>query len=158
MGRAWILDTETKGTGAHVAPLEKSGRSARERELATVRLARPPRPTEAPERRLPRQFKVLDVMSGRVLAEGVGAPAVVELLEGARSFIDLRVYAWAPKSQRWRLLTLDEQRELWRFRGEQRSGSATERTNRAERRSNRAKRRSKGAKRRSNRATRRPRG
>src|SRR5262249_2894821 len=83
MGKAWILDTETKGAGAQVAPLQKRGRPARERELATVRLARPPRPTEAPERPLPRKFKVLDVMSGRVLAEGVGAPAVVELLEGA---------------------------------------------------------------------------
>jgi len=157
MGKAWILDTETKGTGAHVAPLQKRGRPARERELATVRLARPPRPTEAPERPLPRKFKVLDVMSGRVLAEGVGAPAVVELLEGARSFIDLRVFAWAAKSERWRLLTLDEQRALWRFRDAQRGGSPTERPNRAEQRSNRAKRRSSRAKRRSNRAKRRPR-
>ncbi len=24
MGKTWILDTETKGTGAHVVPLEKA--------------------------------------------------------------------------------------------------------------------------------------
>jgi hypothetical protein len=39
MAKTWVLDTETKGTGANVVPLEKVQR----------------RPEEAPERRAPRQ-------------------------------------------------------------------------------------------------------
>ena len=38
MAKTWVLDTETKGTGANVVPLEKVQR----------------RPEEAPERRAPR--------------------------------------------------------------------------------------------------------
>ena len=40
MAKTWVLDTETKGTGAHIAPL-KRGERAKSRELALVRF-RPP--------------------------------------------------------------------------------------------------------------------
>jgi hypothetical protein len=44
MGKVWVLDTETKGTGAHVAPLEKAGAEpARPAERVSRR--RRPRPT-----------------------------------------------------------------------------------------------------------------
>ena len=44
MAKTWRLDTETKGTGAHVVPLENAPqRSEAEQELATVTLERPPR-------------------------------------------------------------------------------------------------------------------
>jgi hypothetical protein len=119
MAKIWHLDTETKGTGAHVAPLE-SKRPAREKELSLVTLERPPRPAPpAPEAPAPRTFKVVDVMGARVLAEGIGAQATVELLEQMGSVLDARIYVWMQSVGRWRLLTLDEQKALWQFRGQE---------------------------------------
>jgi hypothetical protein len=106
MARTWRLDTETKGTGAHIAPLEKAReQSASERELATVMLERPPRSVEAPAAPGPLTFKVLDIRSG-------------ELLQAVRSVLDVRIYVWVERRARWRLLNLEEQRALWSFRGQ----------------------------------------
>ena len=118
MAKTWVLDTETKGTGAHIAPLTKRERSGDgERELALVDLERPGRqtPLQAPPE--PLRFKVVDVMSSGVLAEGVGARGAVEVLEGMRSVIDARISVWAPERNRWRLLAMDEAKALWSFRG-----------------------------------------
>jgi hypothetical protein len=119
MAKTWLLDTETKGTGAHVVPLEKARKRPRkERELSTVTLERPPRPGKAPEPDAgPLTFKVLDIRSGQVLGEGIDARATVEVLEEIGSVVDVRIYAWDQKSARWRLLKLEEQRALWQFRG-----------------------------------------
>jgi hypothetical protein len=118
MAKTWRLDTETKGTGAHVVPLEKAPASlATERELATVTLERPPRVIDEPEPLGPLTFKVLDIRSSQVLAEGTDTRATIELLEDVRSVLDVRIYVWMQRAGRWRLLTLDEQRALWRFRG-----------------------------------------
>ncbi len=111
----WHLDTETKGTGAHVAPLERA-RGGERRELSTHAFKRPPRPERAPDPPAPRRFKVVDVRSARVLAEDVGAREAIERLEGLSSVLDARVFVRA-RSGRWRLLTLAEQRALWGFRG-----------------------------------------
>jgi hypothetical protein len=117
MGKTWILDTETKGTGAHVAPLEKaSEKPSPERGLAVVALERPPRATESIEPLAPLKFKIVDVRSSRVLAAGVSARATVDLLEGIGSVVDIRTYVWMREAKRWRLLTLDEQKALWEFR------------------------------------------
>jgi hypothetical protein len=120
MAKTWVLDTETKGTGAHIAPLEKAlERARKERELDTVTLERPPRPAREPEPPAgPLTFKVLDIRSGEVLAEGLDARATVDLLEGVDSVVDVRLYVWMQKAARWRLLTLDERRALWQFRGQ----------------------------------------
>jgi hypothetical protein len=117
MRKTWVLDTETKGTGANVVPLEKTLQPERiERDLALVELDRPARPPEEPEQLAPLAFKVVDVMSARVLAEGVGARETVELLEGMASALDARIYVRTGKTGRWRLLTFDERKALWRFR------------------------------------------
>jgi hypothetical protein len=71
-------------------------------------------------------FKVKDIRSGSVLGEGIDARETVELLGQVGSVVDVRIYAWVPKTARWRLLRLDEQRALWRFRGEGLSASAAE--------------------------------
>jgi hypothetical protein len=120
MAKTWVLDTETKGTGAHVVPLEKALRGpSPQRDLATVRLERPPQPAGEPEQAAgPLTFKVLDIRSGELLAEGLDARATVDLLEGVGSIVDVRIYVWMQKAARWRLLTLDEQRALWLFRGQ----------------------------------------
>jgi hypothetical protein len=118
MAKTWLLDTETEGTGAHVVPLERAlkQRASEERELALVALERPPRAPEPTESPGPRMFKVVDVMSARVLAEGISARATVDLLADIRSVLDVRVYVWMKRAERWRLLSFEEQKALWGFR------------------------------------------
>jgi hypothetical protein len=117
MSKTWVLDTETKGTGANMVPLEKTLRPERiEQDLALVELDRPARPPEDPEPLAPLAFKVVDVMSARVLAEGIGARETVELLEGMRSALDARISVRTGETGRWRLLTLEERKLLWGFR------------------------------------------
>jgi hypothetical protein len=121
VARTWRLDTETKGTGAHIAPLEKASDRGEDRELATVTLERPPRPAVPPEPVEPLRFKVVDVRSSEVLAEGADTRETVDVLEAMGSVVDVRIYVWMQRAARWRLLTLDEQRALWRFRGRART-------------------------------------
>jgi hypothetical protein len=117
VAKTWVLDTETKGTGAHIAPLQRAREEPlSERELALVLFKRPPRRPQPHEPMLPLRFKVVDVMSARVLAEGIGARATVDLLEGMRSVTDVRIFLWLETTGRWRLLTLAEQKALWGFR------------------------------------------
>ena len=121
MARTWILDTETKGTGAHMVPLEKAlARRSAEGDLAVVRLKDPAashRPAEPAVPPAPLSFRIVDVRSSQVLAEDVDACAAIEALEGLSSVVDARIYVWAPLRRRWRLLTLEEQKTLWGFRG-----------------------------------------
>ena len=76
----------------------------------------PPRPPKEPEPPAPRTFKVIDVTTREVLAEGTGARATLDVLNTVRSTVDVNMYVWEPKPERWRLLTLDEQRLLWERR------------------------------------------
>ena len=118
MAKTWVLDTETKGTGAEMVPLEKKLANPRkERDLALVELGRPPAPEPPEQPPAPTIFKVVDVMSSRTLAEGVGARDAVRALEGLRSVLDARISVWSPERERWRLLPLEEAKRLWEFRG-----------------------------------------
>jgi hypothetical protein len=120
MGKTWVLDTETKGTGAHMVPLEQALRQAGEdRELATVTFKRPPvaAPDSSPEPPAPLRFRIVDVFSARELGRDIDARAALRLLEHRSSVLDSRVYVWVPSSGRWRLLTLDEHKLLWSYRG-----------------------------------------
>src|SRR5271165_353854 len=117
MAKTWILDTETKGTGAHVVPLgEATERPSTREDLAIVQLERPARAAEPVEPAGPMKFKVVDVRSSQVLAEDVGARETVDLLGDTGSVIDVRIYVWMREAERWRLLTLAEQKALWQFR------------------------------------------
>ncbi len=119
MSKTWVLDTETKGTGATMVPLERrQARPRAEDELALVALGgSSPKALPEPAPHEPARFKVVDVMSSRVVAEDVGVREAVEALQGARSVVDVRVYMWAPERGRWRLLSLQESKKLWAFRG-----------------------------------------
>ncbi|SRR5579871_2622801 len=118
MAKTWVLDTETKGTGAQVVPYEKTlRRERREPELALVEFDRPPREQPAPEPREPQRFKVVDVMSAQTLVEDVGAREAVRALEGMRSVLDARISVWSPERGRWRVLPLEDAKRLWEFRG-----------------------------------------
>ena len=119
MAKTWVLDTETKGTGAHIAPLKRRAGDA-PAKLSLVQL-HPERgalageddPGVAPQ---PRRFKVVDVFSGSVLAEDADAPGALRALRSLRKPLDALVYVRDEDGGRWRLLTLAESNALWALR------------------------------------------
>lgn len=119
MRRTWILDTETKGTGAHVVPLEQTKRRGDATGPVFVPRRARPRPAPEPRPRPPRRFRVVDVMTREVLAEHADARETVRTLERVRRIVDVSVSIWLPGPERWRLLTMPEQRALWEFRSAQ---------------------------------------
>jgi hypothetical protein len=115
--RVWVLDTETKGTGASMVPLEQAqSKPAPSREPFFVPPKRRPRAPTPALRRGPRRFRVVDVMTRQVLADDVGLRDALRVLGGLRSSVDASVYVWEPDRDGWRLLTLAEQRLLWERR------------------------------------------
>jgi hypothetical protein len=115
--KVWVLDTETKGTGAEMVPLEKVLRKPKSGEPLYVPPKREPRPPKEPEPKRPRSFKIVDVTTGEVLGEHLDTRAAIAALEDVDSVVDVRIYAWDHGSERWVLLTLGEQKTLWEFRG-----------------------------------------
>ena len=119
MSRTWVLDTETKGTGAQMVPLDtvvtKPG-EANGKPLFVPRKRRPPAPPADPPPRPPRRFKVVDITSREVLAERADTRTTLELLGGIRSSVDVNVSVWEHSTERWRLLTLREKQMLWERR------------------------------------------
>jgi hypothetical protein len=113
VGKVWVLDTETKGTGAEMRPLPKqrppSGGGAR-MVLTQRPKKRPPRMTEPTG---PRSFKVVDVMTKEVIAEDSDAQATVAALRTIRSVVDIDIFVWEQKLLRWRQLSFGEKRVLW---------------------------------------------
>jgi hypothetical protein len=117
MARVWVLDTSTKGTGATMVPLESILRKPAGRgETIYVPPPRPPKASAPAQPRSARIFKVVDIRSREVLAENATARATIQVLNGVRSIVDVNVYVWLPATEKWRLLTFDEQRLLWSLR------------------------------------------
>jgi hypothetical protein len=115
--KVWVLDTETKGTGARMIPLEKAQpRPGGERREIFVPPEPRPRAPEAPAPRRPRRFKVVDVMTEQVLAEDADARATVDALADVRSVVDIRIYVWEHETERWRMLGHRERKVLWDVR------------------------------------------
>jgi hypothetical protein len=117
VGRVWVLDTETKGTGAEMVPLDAVHQPARSAEPFFVPPKRKPREPKPAEPRAPRRFRIVDVSTREVLADGALARETLDVLGGVRSIVDVHVFVWEPDGERWRLLTLPEQRTLWERRG-----------------------------------------
>jgi hypothetical protein len=115
--KVWVLDTETKGTGANMVPLERVLRKGGPESVPGFALPplRPPPPIQ-PDQRTPLEFKVMDILTRRVLGEGLDAREAVEVLENVRSIVDVNVYVWEPHSERWRMLTFGETQMLWEYR------------------------------------------
>jgi hypothetical protein len=120
MGKVWVLDTETKGTGAQMVPLEQvlAKPKAPAKPLVAPGTRRAPAPAE-PEPRVARRFRIVDVMTREVLADDVGGREALAALADVASPVDVHVYVWAPKAERWRLLTLAEKRAVWERRAAQ---------------------------------------
>ena len=115
MAKVWVLDTETKGTGAQMVPLEKT---LKQPAAEPVRRRARSAPKQKPRRREaepapPRRFRVIDALSREVMAEDAGLSETVELLGHVRQPVDVSVYVWEPKADDWRLLTRRERSLLW---------------------------------------------
>ena len=112
MAKTWILHTGTKGTGAQMVPLER--REKRDRPVEPVFVPKRPSAVEPaePEPAAPRRFRVLDVMTRELLADDVAAREAVDALRDVHSVVDVNVYVWHQEHDRWRRLTLDEQRAM----------------------------------------------
>jgi hypothetical protein len=114
----WVLDTETKGTGANMVPLEKVQRRPGDGEREPVFVAPKPRPRPAPEPapKHPPRFRVVDVMTGRALADDATGRQTVDTLKAVRSVVDIRISRWDFEAERYRPLTLAQQRAIWDLR------------------------------------------
>jgi hypothetical protein len=113
----WVLDTSTKGTGATMVPLKSAEPGPTQAEkLAFKPPPRRRKPADAARPRRPRRFKIVDIMTRRVLAEGVGLRTALDVLKDVHSVVDVTIYAWQPDARRWRPLMLDERRALWERR------------------------------------------
>ncbi len=113
VAKTWVLHTETKGTGAQMVPLEKvEQRSSAAKPVFVPREpVRPAEPEAQPKP--PKKFKVVDVMSRQPLIEEASTRETVDLLKRLRSVVDVSVYVWHEGDDRWRLLSLAEQRAMW---------------------------------------------
>jgi hypothetical protein len=119
----WVLDTETKGTGAEMIPLERlEERKRLKHDRERVRVVKRGRPAEQrsasePEGPpAPRRFKVVSILSRQVLAEDVGVSGALDALRSVGSVVDANVYVWEPDEDDWRPLSLAERRALWGLR------------------------------------------
>lgn len=114
----WVLETQTKGTGATMVPLERYQKKPGA-PIPGFKLPKLKEPELGePEARGPLRFRLVDVLSRELLADDVDARGAVAVLEGARSIVDFTAYVWDSETQRWRLLTLAETRALWELRGD----------------------------------------
>ena len=119
MGTIWVLDTETKGTGATMVPLEKVLKRPEDRrtgEPIFVPPKRPERKPEPPAPRPPARFKVTHVLTRQTLAEDADARTAVAALQGVDRVVDVDIWRWDHDDERWRPLTLGQRRALWRLR------------------------------------------
>jgi hypothetical protein len=117
MAKTWVLDTETKGTGAEMVPLERLQEKLASKGVRPVIAHKAaPRPAAPAPQRERWKFKVVDVMTKRVLAGDVDARATLEVLRGVRSVVDVRIYVWRPQEEEWELLTFDQRKLLWDLR------------------------------------------
>ncbi len=130
MAKIWVLDTETKGTGANMVPLDKVLKKPAPADERMLRVRRPKAAdgageAESPEPREPHRFRILDAMTRQVLADDVDARATVAVLEDVRSVVDVLIDVWEPDTGDWRRLTLGEQKAIWDFRGAARTAPAS---------------------------------
>ena len=115
MAKTWVLQTETKGTGATMVPIERTAKAAS--APAPVYVPRTPEPhePEAPKPRTPRRFRVVDLMTRETLVDDGPAAAAIEALKDVRSTVDVTISVWDEHRDRWRPLTLAEQRAMFAF-------------------------------------------
>ena len=113
MGTTWVLDTETKGTGANMVPLERvTKRSSTPAHRFVLPQRRPP-DIKPPKPRAVRRFRIVDVMTRHDLLEDGSARDAVETLRSIRSIVDVNLYVWDEERERWLMLPFEEQRTMF---------------------------------------------
>ena len=75
-----------------------------------------PREAKPPEPAAPRRFRVLDVVTRAVLLEDGSVGEMLALLGTVEHINDVNLYVWEPGDERWRLLSIAEQRVVWERR------------------------------------------
>ena len=115
MAKTWVLQTETKGTGATMVPLESTEKRGSAREPVFVPRDPGPRDPalEPAASRAPRRFRVVDVMTRQTMLEDGPVADAVDVLRDVRSTVDVTVQVRDEHRQRWRPLTLSEQRAMF---------------------------------------------
>jgi hypothetical protein len=115
-GKVWVLDTETKGTGANMVPLERILRKGSDAVpgFTLPERRRPEAPAPAPRRS--HRFRIVDVMTRQTLADDVDARHAVKTLQDVRSIVDVSIYAWDERAERWVRLSFGEAKTLWELR------------------------------------------
>jgi hypothetical protein len=113
MGTVWVLQTETKGTGATMVPLESVTKRSSVAEPPVAPRKPRPRPDEAPKPRPPRRFRVVDVISREAVVDDVSTREAIDALKGVRSIVDVNVYVCQEERDRWRMLTFGERQAMW---------------------------------------------
>ena len=113
MGRVWVLDTETKGTGANMVPLERATRRSSVVEPVLIGRERAPTDEPAPTPRPAPKFRVVDVMTRQALADDATTREAAMVLKDIRSIVDVNVYVRRAPEELWRLLPLADLRALW---------------------------------------------
>lgn len=112
-GKVWVLDTETKGTGANMVPLERVLRKGSEAVPGFVLPGRREPEAGPSEPRKPYRFRILDLMTRQVLADDVDARRAIEALQEVRSIVDVSIYTWEEAAGRWVRLSFGEAKMLW---------------------------------------------
>jgi len=119
---AWVLDTETKGTGAEMVPLERlQERKRLKGERDAIRVIGPERERSDGSQRKrepqrPRRFRIVDVRSRQRLLDDADLSRALEVLSGVTAIVDVNVYVREAGETRWRPLSMSERRTLWGFR------------------------------------------
>ena len=113
MGKVWILDTETKGTGANMVPLERATKRSSAVEPVLIERERTPRVQPASAPRPVPKFRVVDVMTRQALADDATTRETAAVLRDIRSIVDVNVYVRRGSQERWQLLPLGDLRALW---------------------------------------------
>ena len=99
-----------------MVPLEKVlKRDAPRSERISVARRRGRRRQPSEPRAAPR-FRVVDVMTQEVLADGADTRATVDALRRVRSLVDVLIQVWDESAGRWELITHRDRASLWKLR------------------------------------------
>jgi hypothetical protein len=90
MGRTWVLDTETKGTGANMVPLDKVQAKPEPRRRRKAAPSRTSRPENAPKRVRERQTSSTPLPAGHVRKKGTGEIGRVQSIDAKAGTANVR--------------------------------------------------------------------
>jgi hypothetical protein len=93
MGKTWVLDTETKGTGANMVPLEKVQAKPESRRRKPARRARTPEEpvrTRAPKPAREPQTTSTPLPAGHVRKKGTGEIGRVQSIDAKAGTANVR--------------------------------------------------------------------